>query len=62
MDLTRTRDFGVIGEFASFRGLKLKTVLMIRFEVEGLVRMRMERQFKVASTTNASLRGKGCWG
>lgn len=55
IDLTRTRVLGVIGEFASFRGLKFKTALRIRFEVAGLVRIRIATQFRVASTTSASL-------
>ena len=54
-DLTSTLVLGVIGELASFRGLKLSTVLRMRFDVFGLVRIRMERQFRVASTSRASL-------
>ena len=56
IDLTRTRVLGVIGELASLRGLKFKMAFMMRLAVEGLVRTRTDRQFKVASTTNASLR------
>lgn len=54
-DLTSTLVFGVIGEFASFKGLKLSTELRMRFDVFGRVRERMERQLRVASTTRASL-------
>lgn len=55
MDLMSTLFFGVMGELASFRGLKLRTVLMIRLDVFGRVRIRIERQLSVASTTSASL-------
>lgn len=55
IDLTSTRVFGVIGEFASLSGLKFKTAFMIRLDVEGLVRTRMDRAFRVPSTTSASL-------
>lgn len=55
IDLTRTLVLGVIGEFASFRGLKLRTVLRIRFDVAGLFRTSIDNVFNVASTTKASL-------
>lgn len=54
-DLTRTLIFGVIGELANFRGLKLSTVLRMRFVVFGLVLARIERQLMVASTSRTSL-------
>lgn len=57
IDLTSTLVLGVMGELASFRGLKFMTALRIRPEVAGLVRTRMDRQFKVPSTTRASLQG-----
>ena len=61
IDLTRTRSFAVIGEVASFMGLKFRTVFRILFAVLGRVRTRIERQFSVASTTNASLHsGENC--
>lgn len=56
IDLTKTFIFGVMGELASFRGLKLRTMLRILLEVAGLLRIRIESVFKVASTTRASLR------
>ena len=55
-DLTSTFVFGVIGELASFSGLKLRTVLRMRLDVFGLVRVKIERQLRVASTSRASLR------
>jgi hypothetical protein len=55
IDFTRTLDFGVMGEFASLRGLKFKMALTMRLEVLGLLRTRIERVFKVASTSTASL-------
>lgn len=55
MDLARTRVLGVMGELASLSGLKFITALRIRLDVEGLVRMRTDRQFSVPSTTRASL-------
>lgn len=55
IDLISTRDFGVMGELASLSGLKLKTAFMIRLDVDGLVRIRMDRQLRVPSTTSASL-------
>lgn len=44
-----------MGELVSFMGLKFSTVFRILFEVPGRVRTRIDRQFRVASTTNASL-------
>ncbi len=55
IDLMSTLFFGVIGELASFRGLKLRTELMMRPEVFGRVRIKIERQLRVASTSRASL-------
>jgi hypothetical protein len=55
IDFTMTFIFGVMGELASFKGLKLRTELMIRPDVFGRVRIRIERQLRVASTTRASL-------
>ncbi len=54
-DLMTTLDFGVMGELASFRGLKLRTELRMRLVVLGRVRARMERQFREASTSRTSL-------
>lgn len=55
MDLTTTRVLGLIGEFASFRGLKFKTAARILLAVLGRVRARTDKQLRVASTTRASL-------
>lgn len=55
IDLTMTRSLGVMGEFACFKGLKFKMTVKILFAVWGRARMRMEREFKVASTSTASL-------
>lgn len=55
-DFTRTLVFGVMGELASFSGLKLRIVFRIRLDVAGLFRIRIERVFSVASTIIASLR------
>jgi hypothetical protein len=54
-DFTSTLVLGVMGELASFSGLKFRTALRMRLDVFGRVRMRTERQFKVASTSKASL-------
>ncbi len=54
-DFMSTFVFGVIGELASFKGLKLRTALRMRFDVLGRVRIRMERQFREASTSRTSL-------
>lgn len=50
-----TRVFGVRGELASLRGLKLRRALMTRFEVVGRVLIRIDMQFSVESTIRASL-------
>lgn len=55
MDFTSTLVFGVIGELASFSGLKLRMVFRMRADVLGLVRTRTERVLRVASTSRASL-------
>jgi hypothetical protein len=55
MDFTITRSLGVIGEFACFRGLKLRIVEMILLATAGRVRMRTARQFIVASMRIGSL-------
>lgn len=44
-----------MGEFASFKGLKLRRAFRIRPDVAGLVRIMIERVFRVASTISASL-------
>ncbi len=56
IDLMSTLVLGVIGELASFRGLKLRTVFKILFEVPGRVRIKTERELRVASTRRASLK------
>jgi hypothetical protein len=56
IDLTMTRSFGVIGEFACFRGLKFRITFKILFARWERARIRAEREFKVASTKTASLR------
>lgn len=58
MDLTETRSLADIGELASFIGLKLRTEFRILFEVLGRMRTRGDKQFRVASTINASLCSK----
>jgi hypothetical protein len=50
-----TRSFGVMGELASFKGLKFRIVLRILLEMAGRARISTEREFKVASTSTASL-------
>lgn len=57
IDLIRTLVFGVMGELASLSGLKPRTVFIIRLDVLGRLRTRMDRQFNVASTRRASLLG-----
>lgn len=54
-DFMKTLVFGVMGELASFRGLKFSTELRMRFDVFGRVRTKMERQLIVASTSKTSL-------
>ena len=55
IDFMSTFDFGVIGELANLRGLKLRMELMILVDVLGRVRIRMESELSVASTRRASL-------
>jgi hypothetical protein len=56
IDLTRTFVLGVKGELeASLKGLKLKRADVMRLDVFGLWRTRMDKVFKVASTTKGSL-------
>jgi len=55
IDFISTFDLGVMGELANFRGLKLRTVFMIRFAVPGRVRIKIESVLSVASTSRASL-------
>jgi len=55
IDFIMTLFFGVIGELASFKGLKPSTTFVILFDVPGRVRIRMDKRFKVASTKIASL-------
>jgi hypothetical protein len=50
-----TRNFGVMGELASFRGLKFKMALRILLAIGGRARMSMDKEFSVASTSTASL-------
>jgi hypothetical protein len=54
-DRMMTLFFGVMGEFASLSGLKLKTLESIRFAIIGRRWMSMPRAFKVAVTSKASL-------
>jgi hypothetical protein len=53
-----TRSFGVIGELASFKGLKVKMAFRILLAIGGRARMSIEREFNVASTSTASLGGQ----
>jgi hypothetical protein len=55
MDFTFTRRVGVMGEFAAFRGLKLRMESMILLAIDCRVRIRTARQLKVALTRIASL-------
>lgn len=55
IDLIITRLFEVMGEFACFNGLKFKMAFKILLAVWGRVRMRVDREFKVASIRTASL-------
>jgi hypothetical protein len=55
MDLTMTRSLGVIGELACFKGLKFRMTFKILLAIWGRARIRMEREFRVASTRTASL-------
>jgi hypothetical protein len=55
MDLTITRNLGVMGELADFKGLKFKRIFKILFAIWGRARIRIEREFNVASMSTASL-------
>jgi hypothetical protein len=55
MDLTITRSLGVIGELACLRGLKFRMIVKILFARWGRARIRIEREFRVASISKASL-------
>ncbi len=55
MDLTMTRSLGVIGELACFKGLKFRITFKILLAIWGRARIRIDREFKVASTSTASL-------
>jgi hypothetical protein len=55
IDFTMILILGVIGEFASFKGLKLRTEVRILLVTEGRVLMRTPKQFRVAFTRTASL-------
>jgi hypothetical protein len=55
IDLTITRSLGVMGELACFKGLKFMITFKILLAIWGRARIRMEREFKVASTSTASL-------
>lgn len=55
VDLIITLDLGVKGNCASRRGSKFNRVFNMRLEVPGLVRTRIDKQFKVASTIKPSL-------
>jgi hypothetical protein len=55
MDFTITRSLGVIGELACLRGLKFRITFRILLASWGRARIRMEREFRVASTSKASL-------
>lgn len=59
-DLIITLILGVRGEWASLRGSKFRRVFKMRLEVPGLVRTRIDKQFRVASTIKASLREHTC--
>lgn len=50
-----TRSFEVMGELASFKGLKLRIALRILLEMVGRARISTERELRVASTSTASL-------
>lgn len=56
IDLASTRTLGVSGELASLSGLKPMTAFRMRLDVDGRVRTRIGRQFRVPSTMSASLR------
>jgi hypothetical protein len=56
MDFTMTRSLGVMGELACFKGLKFKITFKILLEMWGRARIRIDKEFKVASTITALLR------
>jgi hypothetical protein len=56
IDFTLTRVVGVIIEDTWSAGEKFKTALMILLEIDCRVRMRVDKLFKVAFTSRASLR------
>lgn len=49
---------GVMGVVASFNGLKLSIAFNILLDVMGLIRMRIDNVFRVASTIRTSLQSK----
>lgn len=55
IDLIMTRVLGVIGELASFKGLKLSMAFTILLAMAGRARIKIEREFRVASIKTASL-------
>jgi hypothetical protein len=50
-----TRSLGVIGELACFKGLKFRMTFKILLAIWERERIRIEREFRVASTSTASL-------
>jgi hypothetical protein len=50
-----------MGELASFRGLKFRITFKILLAICGRVRIRVDMEFKVASTRTASLRKEVSW-
>lgn len=57
IDFTRTLVLGVKGAIvASFNGLKLKSVDMMRLDVFGRWRIKIDKVFRVASTNKGSLK------
>lgn len=57
-DLMMTFILGVMGVVASFNGLKLSIAFNILLDVMGLIRMRIDNVFRVASTIRTSLQSK----
>ena len=55
IDLMMTLFLGVMGELASFKGLKLKTLFKILFAAFGRRWINMPKLFNVAVTSNPSL-------
>jgi len=47
-----------MGELANFKGLKFKMAFRILLAMGGRARMRIDREFNVASTSTASLDGQ----